>query len=112
MNAELRASLPGVVMAGAEVVASEVSPRIPRRTGDLAAHLDESMAPKGNSASATVEITDSEAGEQEQKAIFLEYGTSKMPAQPFFRPGVEAAKPKVAELMLSELQSVIARHER
>jgi HK97 gp10 family phage protein len=112
LKADLRRELPAVAMAGADIVAAEIEPRIPRRTGELAASLDEEPGAGRNSASATVEIVQSGPGGQEHKAIFLEYGTSKMPAHPFFRPGVEAAKPKVEAALVAGIQNVIAKHDR
>jgi HK97 gp10 family phage protein len=112
MNADLRSALPAVALAGAAIVEAEIAARAPHRTGALIASLDEQADSRRNSAGAVVQVEDSAQGGVEHYAIFQEYGTSKMPAHPFFRPGVEAAKPKVAAAMSAELQKVISSHDR
>jgi HK97 gp10 family phage protein len=109
-NADLRNRLPEITLGAAAIVEAEIASRAPRATGALVASLDESEDSRRNSASTTVQVDDSEQGGVEHYAIFQEYGTSKMPAHPFFRPGVEAARAKVEQMMISELSNVIAGH--
>ena len=110
MNRELQAMLPQMVMAGALIVEKEILSRAPVLTGALAASLDAKADRRRQSASATVQIERSGPDGVEHYAIFNEYGTSHQPAKPFFRPGVEAAKPQVESLMTSQLTRVI--HDR
>ena len=110
MNRELQAMLPQMVMAGALIVEKEILSRAPVLTGALVASLDAKADRRRQSASATVQIERSGPDGTEHYAIFNEYGTSHQPAKPFFRPGVEAAKPQVASLMTSQLTRVI--HDR
>jgi HK97 gp10 family phage protein len=59
------------------------------------------------SAAAVVQIAESALGEIEEKAVFLEFGTSKMPAEPSFRPGFEEAKDRAAEILIERIAGVI-----
>lgn len=40
---------------------------------------------------------------------FLEFGTSKMAARPFFRPGFDSAAPKAAQAIVDALRTGVAR---
>ena len=40
-------------------------------------------------------------------AAMIEYGTSKMPAQPFMRPAYEATKAQVAAIVKSEVEKLV-----
>lgn len=106
-NADLVRALPGITQAGAAVVLTEVAARAPRDTGRLAASIDELQQSSRTYASKTVQVDDSAKTGIEHYAIFLEYGTSKMAARPFFRPGVEAVRGKVGALMVSQILNVI-----
>jgi HK97 gp10 family phage protein len=61
-------------------------------------------------AVATVEIQRSGPDGTEHYAIFQEFGTSKMPAQPFFRTGIEAAKPQITTVMGQALWAALKKH--
>lgn len=112
LNAQLEAELPAIALAGAELVEAEIAARAPRRTGALASSLDAEAERRRGAASAVVQVDDSAVGGVEHYAIFVEYGTSKMAARPFFRPGVEAAKPKVEALLTAAILDTIAKHDR
>jgi HK97 gp10 family phage protein len=109
---ELERVLPAIVTEAAALVESEVRRRAPRRTGALVSHLDSTAARRRSSATATVQIEDSAGGGEEHYAVYDEYGTSTMPAKPFFRPGVEAARERAEDLIEQKLDSVIAAHDR
>lgn len=109
MNKELESQLPEITLAGAAIVEAEIAARAPRDTGALAASLDAKADHRRGSASATVAVEHSDKGGAEHYAIYLEYGTSKMPAEPFFRPGVEASKEKVGQLMQEQILKVIQK---
>jgi HK97 gp10 family phage protein len=44
------------------------------------------------SATTAVQVAGSGPGGEAHEAVFLEYGTSRMPAEPFMRPAFESAK--------------------
>jgi HK97 gp10 family phage protein len=104
---KLQDALPQIAQDGADIVFKEIDSRMPRDTGDMAAHLDENEGSRGNSASVTVEVVNSGPHGEEHKAIFQEYGTSRMPANPFFRPGIEAARQRVEAQMAQDILRVI-----
>lgn len=112
LNRELESALPAIALAGADIVEAEIAARAPRRTGALASSLEDEAEREPGAASAIVQIENSSKDGVEHYAIFQEYGTSKMPAHPFFRPGVEAAKPKVEAAIVAGIQNVIAKHDR
>ena len=112
LNIELSLALPGIVFQGALVVQKEIKARAPVDTGALLASIDTTTAKRALSASATVQAEDSAQGGIEHYAVFKEYGTSKMPATPFFRPGVEAARGKVDELVTAQILSVVQKYDR
>ena len=112
LNMEMAQALPGIVLQGALIVQKEVKARAPVDTGALLASIDTIAAKRALSASATVQAEDSAQGGIEHYAVFKEYGTSKMPAQPFFRPGVEAARGKVEELVTAQILSVVSKYDR
>lgn len=112
LNAQLASALPSIVLQGAAVVQQEIQRRAPVETGALKASIDTVAARRSHLASATVQAEDSAQGGIEHYAIFKEYGTSKAAAQPFFRPGVEAARPKVQVLVKQQILSVINSDER
>lgn len=107
INAQLRAALPEIVMQAAEILEVEIRSRAPVDTGALVASLDAKADRRKDAVSATVEIERSGKDGTEHYAIFQEFGTSKMPAQPFFRPGVEAAREKVGALMSNRVLEII-----
>jgi HK97 gp10 family phage protein len=112
LNAQLAAALPGIVLQGAAIVQQEIQRRAPVDTGALKADIDTVGSRRALSASATVQAEDSAQGGVEHYAIFKEYGTSTAAAQPFFRPGVEAARPKVEALVTSRILDVVNSNER
>ncbi len=107
LHNELRAALPDIVADGAAVIEAEIRARAPVRTGSLANAIDTIESHSTDTASATVQVDDSAQGQQEHYAIFDEFGTSKQPARPFFRPGVQAAAPRAQALMVERIASII-----
>ncbi len=107
LHNELRAALPDIVADGAAIIADEVRARAPVRTGSLSNAIDTIVNHGTDSASAIVQVDDSAQGQQEHYAIFDEFGTSKQPARPFFRPGVQAAAPRAQALMVERIASII-----
>jgi len=107
LNKRLSAAIPEIVMQAALVVEQEIRQRAPVDTGKLVRSLDAKASRREASASATVQIERSGPDGTEHYAIFNEFGTSKMRAQPFFRPGVEAARSRVDELMTQEILKTV-----
>lgn len=107
LHNELRAALPDIVADGAAIIADEIRARAPVRTGSLANAVDTIESHSVDSASAIVQVDASAQGQQEHYAIFDEFGTSKQPARPFFRPGVQAAAPRAQALMVERIASII-----
>lgn len=97
---EVRAELPVLVMQAATLVEAEIRARAPVNTGQLVSSLDAKAARRADAASATVQIERSGPDGTEHYAIFNEFGTSRQPARPFFRPGVEAAKQQVHDIIV------------
>ena len=112
LNAQLAAALPRIVLQAAALVQREVQQRAPVDTGALRASIDMQASQRSMSASATVQAEDSAQGGIEHYAVFKEYGTSTTAAEPFFRPGLEAARVKVDALLNQEILNVVASHER
>lgn len=90
-------------MAAAKVIEAEVRARAPVNTGTLVASLDKKSSLRQSKASATIQVERSGPEGTEHYAIFQEYGTSKMPAHPFMRPGFEAAKQSALDAAVSTL---------
>ncbi|WP_428718578.1 HK97-gp10 family putative phage morphogenesis protein [Undibacterium curvum] len=110
LTSDLDRSLPDLVMRSAEIVESEIRSRAPVDSGELVASLDAKAARRQASASATVQINRSGPDGTEHYAIFQEFGTSKTPANPFFRPGVAASSAAVQSNLTSGILEVIGRH--
>ena len=108
LKRQMIAVLPGVVSSAAAIVASEIAARAPVDTGALRAHVAEVEVTGATSATATVSVDDSAQGGIEHYAIFVEFGASHMPAKPFFRPGVQAARNRVQAHFEDEFSKVIA----
>lgn len=109
LNARLRAALPDIAMVGAEVLEAEIRARAPVDTGALVASLDAWAGWRTDAASATVAIEQSGPGGAEHYAIAQEFGNSRTSAQPFFRPGIEAARDKGGALMRSRILETIEK---
>jgi HK97 gp10 family phage protein len=107
LHNELRGALPDIVLDGATVIEAEIRARAPVRSGNLASAIDTIETSSIDAASAIVQVDDSAQGQQEHYAIFDEFGTSKQPARPFFRPGVQAAAPRAQQLMVERIASII-----
>lgn len=107
---QLENTLLEVVSSGAEVIEREIASRVPEKTGRLKTNLLTTSVRQQNSARTTVEMAHSRPEESEHYAIFQEFGSSKMPAHPFFRPGIEAAKPQIKTVVNQALQKTFADH--
>lgn len=79
-------------MAAASVIEAEIRRRVPVDTGLLRDSLTHQSHRRQAAASVTIEMPHSGPDGTEHYAIFKEYGTSKMRAEPFMRPGFAASK--------------------
>lgn len=110
VQTQLESTLPEAAMAGAAVIEQEIEARAPEHTGRLKASLVAKSERRRAAAVATVEIQRSGPDGVEHYAIFQEFGTSKMAARPFFRPGIEAAKPQIKTVMAQAFLAAFSKH--
>lgn len=106
---QIQAALPGAVEAGARPIHQEIDRRLPRDTGDTERALETVVRSEASSATATVQIRDSAVGEINEAAVFLEFGTSKMPAEPSFRPGFIAGRDDAVKAVADTLTEAISK---
>jgi HK97 gp10 family phage protein len=90
-------------MAAAVVIEGEIRLRVPVLTGKLRESLVKKSRRREAAASVVIEMPHSGPDGTEHYAIFQEFGTSKMPAHPYMRPGFEAGK----EAAIHEAEAVI-----
>jgi HK97 gp10 family phage protein len=78
--------------AGARLIRDEARRLAPRRPPlpDLADHIDLVVVPSEDSPSAHETRVGIGVPEEFFYDFFLEYGTTKMPARPFYRPALDA----------------------
>lgn len=107
---DLESALPNLVLESAEIIEKEIQSRAPVSTGALISAIDTSSAHTKSTASATVQVEHSGQEGIEHYAIFKEFGTSKMPAEPFFRPGVAAAADPVRDHLTNGILGVINKY--
>lgn len=84
-------------MIPAEAIAADARGLAPYKTGNLRNHIDVRQTRRG----ALVGVTGV------PYAPFVEYGTSRMPAQPFLRPAVAAVEPTALDMMAPGVDEVI-----
>lgn len=104
MDQVVGASLKDAVAAGAGVLVPEVETRAPKgETLQLVGSVgDEPSESSHNRAVHKVYV-------RRYYALFQEYGTSKMAAQPFFRPAIDAKQGEIAEAVQAEVLSASRR---
>lgn len=83
------AQLQACTDAAAQPILQDAQQRVPRRTGETAHHLVARGSHSATSATTAIEVLDSWQGGEIHKAVFVEYGTENMPAEPFMRPAFE-----------------------
>lgn len=87
----------GAVRAGANVVRDEARRLAPIDTGNLRKSLV-SIRRKGDKNTIQFSVTPSRGGKYDGwYAHFVEFGTSKMAAQPFLRPAIESRQDEVLQ---------------
>ena len=97
-------SLAKSVVAGARVVRKAVVDRAPIDTGRLRRSIYLKKMPKESNGAQQTYIVAVRSGKRYQKTNkdafywrFHEFGTEKLPAKPFVRPGFETSKEQAAE---------------
>ncbi|MFZ6726165.1 HK97-gp10 family putative phage morphogenesis protein [Undibacterium sp. MH2W] len=110
MAVDLKKSLPDIVMASADVIEREIEIRAPERSGNLEKAIDTYQQTTDTQVTAIVQVDDSSPNQKEHYAIFQEFGTSKMAARPFFRPGIEAGRDKASNILIDGILGVIDEH--
>lgn len=100
---------------GSALLERDVEPRIPVRTGKLKSTLRR----KVNKMSARVSVGDSSTvetwnrgGASKQLAVLLEYGTAKMPAQPFMRPAMDNSKRGIEAIAVKHMTRALEMFKR
>lgn len=106
-----RRALNAALMAGARIIVKEAKIRAPRRTGELRRNIVARQAPRGRAeSSAAVHI-----GVRQQAFYFQfhELGTRRIPAKPFLRPALDAAREpalaKIAERLGQRIEIELTR---
>lgn len=100
---------------GSALLERDVEPRIPVRSGKLKSTLRR----KVNKMSARVSVGDSSTvetwnrgGASKQLAVLLEYGTAKMPAQPFMRPALDNSKRGIEAIAVKHMTRALEMFRR
>jgi HK97 gp10 family phage protein len=83
--------------AGAEDVLTGAQARVPVDTGNLRDSLTTASDPEGGTL----------VGTEVDYAVFVEYGTSDTPAQPFLRPALDAEQADVTSAIATALNAAI-----
>ena len=95
-----------VLMQAAQHVKDEIRANCPTDTGALRESIIATYGkPKGPDGVRDVVVL-SKTGDVPY-GPFVEYGTSKRPAQPFFRPGVAQAKSEVKKILAEGLKNIL-----
>jgi len=108
LGLRLNEALPGIALQGASIVEAEVIRRAPVDTGAMRSSVDEHAVAQGPGyASATVAVENSSESGIEHYAIYQEFGTSRMPANPFVRPALQAVRGQVTDLIEQQVLNVL-----
>ena len=94
-----RDKLKGAMMRAAVVIRDEAKDLAPSRTGALRNSIIATKGPDNKPGVVVMVLR--------YYGRFIERGTSKMTAQPFFRPAIAATRPMVANLIAEGLKPII-----
>lgn len=99
---DLNKRLKDVMLKPAMVIRDEAKDLVPVRTGKLrdAIYAEPGISTKPDAIAGV-------AVRRVPYAIYVEHGTSRMAAQPFFRPAVLATRPLVANMIAGDLKELI-----
>lgn len=110
------AGLDEALFAAGEVVAAAVKSRAPKRTGKLANSVY--VATPKRSTYTTDDDNEKERKPEKGEVVvgvasfhahFIEAGTSKMAAKPFFRPAFDATRRQAAQVAADKLRESLER---
>jgi HK97 gp10 family phage protein len=90
------------VARAAAMMVAEAQRRAPVKTGRL----------RGSIVARRLGPMSWEVSAEAPYAAYVEYGTSRAPAQPYFRPAFETVKAKFGDLAVAELNAAIDRAAR
>lgn len=98
-------ALPEAVLAGAEVLATEVKARAPQDTGELASEIGAGIgdSDKKNVAKAGLDFGDAFYWH------FQEYGTVRQPARPFIRPAIKRKKKDIKAAVEDHIDRAVGK---
>lgn len=99
-NDALSRRLQEVLLDVMQVVEGQAKMTVPVKTGNLQDAIHSGIG-KGPSAWCAVDR------KKAPYAVMVEKGTSKMPAQPYFRPAVRSTRPQAAGMMRDGLEPVL-----
>ena len=80
-------------------------------TGEVRNAIAVTSRHTARSATASVEVLGSGPGGPAHEAVFLEYGTSKMSAEPFLRPALAATQADIVNTITAGLAGILKPHE-
>lgn len=106
--------------AGAVVIRNAAQQKVPVDSGNLKKNIIVKRLPKGESPLTSEHIVTVRKGKLTSKqkssglkdayyGSFVEYGTAKMPAQPFMRPAYDQNKEKAAEAIKDRIRKRIEK---
>lgn len=94
--------------AGGEIL-KEVETRAPVRTGKLKASIHTLAYSKENRAKSVIQVANSKRGGIQHYAVFIEYGTAKMAAEPFMRPAFDASQQKAVDAFEKSIKAELEK---
>lgn len=100
MIAAARAAMVRGVEIGARLIENEAKARVPVRTGTLRRSINTEVREQGNRVIAQV-------GPNTEYAAFIEFGTSRMAAQPYMRPALDLMRAQAIAAVLLEIRKAI-----
>jgi HK97 gp10 family phage protein len=97
-----RAQLKDILMTPAKVIRDEAKDMVPVKTGNL---RDAIFAARGPDDKRGVVVGVN--GAKAPYARYVEKGTSRMPAHPYFRPAINAVAPAIANMIADDMKKLI-----
>ena len=85
--------------AGGKEIEADASNKVPVLTGNLKRSIHTEVEDEGDNVNALI-------GTDVEYAPFVEYGTSKMNAQPYLRPAFDAKKTRALQIMQLTLRKL------
>ena len=107
LTINLNQQLPAIVQQAAQLIEADLQRHMPQDSGALKRAVQHSVSRQALQATVEVLIADSAPGGAHHYAVFQEYGTQHLPAQPFFRPAVQVARLPVQRLLETQLLQAI-----